>query len=69
VKAKELLSTHNLPYTERDIIHDPLAARELFALTKKFFPKNKPVTTPQIWIDGVYIGGAAELEQYLAPTK
>jgi glutaredoxin len=64
-KAKELLSENNMSYTARDVIADPRAMWELFYLTKQFFPKDKPVTTPQIWIDGKYIGGAEELQTYI----
>ncbi len=60
--AKEIFEKNNVVYEERDIVKDPMRTAELFFLTKQFFPKNKPVTTPQIWIDGKYIGGAEELE-------
>jgi glutaredoxin len=63
--AKELLQKNNLKYTEKNIVKNPLFTAELFYLTKQFFPKNKPVTTPQIWINGKYIGGAEDLEKYL----
>ncbi len=63
--AKELFVKNNINYLEKDIVKNPLYTAELFFLTKQFFPKNKPVTTPQIWINGKYIGGAEELETYL----
>lgn len=68
-RAKESLDMNNIKYTIRDVVADPLAAVELFHHTKKFFPKNKPVTTPQIWIQGVYIGGADELEIYFKKNE
>ncbi len=61
--AKEIFVKNNIVYEERDIIKDPMRTAELFFLTKQFFPKNKPVTTPQIWIDGKYIGGAEDLQK------
>ncbi len=64
-KAKELLNEKGLEYIERDVVKDPLATSEIFFHTKKFFPKDKPVTTPQIWHNGKYVGGADELEIYL----
>jgi glutaredoxin len=63
--VKELLKVNNLNYTERDVVKDPSAAAEIFFHTKKFFPSKKPVTTPQIWIDGKYVGGADELLKIL----
>jgi glutaredoxin len=56
ISAKEALNNAGLEYIEKDIIADPLAAQRLFFLTKQFFPANKPVTVPQIWIDGEYFG-------------
>lgn len=64
-KAKELLKKYGIQYEERDIIKSSLFAQQLFYLTKQFFPRNKPVTTPQIWLDGKYVGGANDLENYL----
>ena len=61
--AKEILVKNNIVFEERDIVKDPMRTAELFFLTKQFFPKNKPVTTPQIWIDGKYIGGTEELQK------
>jgi glutaredoxin len=65
VRAKELFKEMHLEYAERDVVVDPMATAEIFHHTKKFFPKNKPVTTPQIWHNEAYIGGADELEIYL----
>lgn len=65
IKAKGLLASKSLSYLERDVVKDPMATAEIFFHTKKFFPKNKPVTTPQIWIDGNYIGGSDELTTFL----
>ena len=65
-EAKELLQKNNIVFEERDIIADSRAAHELFTTTKKFFPKNKPVTVPQIWLSGKYIGGTTELKKHLS---
>lgn len=61
LRAKEILKKHDISYEERNIIDNALYAHQLFYLTKQFFPKNKPVTTPQIWLKGKYVGGADEL--------
>lgn len=62
-KAKELLREYDIEFVDKNIIEDPLAAHELFYLTKQFFPKTKPVTVPQIWLSGSYFGDAETLTQ------
>lgn len=57
VRAKELLEAANIEYDEIEA-----TPRTLRATTGK-------TTTPQIFIDGKYIGGADELEKYLAAKK
>lgn len=71
VRAKEMLKNENISYEKRDIIKNPLFAHQFFHLTKQFFPKNKLVTTPQVWLDGKYIGNHDELAVYLnkQPSK
>lgn len=62
--AKELLKKNSIQFEERDIVENALFARQLFYLTKKIFPRNMPVTTPQIWLHGRHVGGFAELDRY-----
>lgn len=56
VEVKKALDKAGIEYVNKDIVIDPLAAQQLFFLTKQFFPANKPVTVPQVWIDGEYFG-------------
>lgn len=57
VRAKAMLKQHGLAFDELEA-----TPRNLRAASGKS-------TTPQIFIDGKYIGGADELEQYFATTK
>ena len=60
-KAKEILEAKGVSYVEKDITRDPFNANQLFYLTKQFFPHNKPVTLPQIWLAGEYFGEASDM--------
>ena len=62
-KAKELLADKNIPYTYRDVVEDPLAAHEMIAWVKPLIPSNQPITLPQIFLKGEFIGGCDELEK------
>jgi len=62
-RVKTMLKKAGVAYEERDIIANPLFAHQLFTLTKRFFPRNKPVTTPQVWLKGRYIGGFEEVDK------
>lgn len=62
-KVKEILDAEGVSYTDKDITSDSFAAHQLFYLTKKFFPHNKPVTVPQVWLGGEYFGEASDVEE------
>ena len=59
VRAKAALKRHNLKYEEVEIGANGLSTSSLQALSGKG-------TTPQIFVDGELIGGADELEVWLA---
>lgn len=61
-KAKDILTKNGISYIEKEITSDPFAAHQLFYLTKQFFPRNKPVTVPQVWLGGEYFGEASDVE-------
>jgi glutaredoxin 3 len=61
IKAKQLMETHGIKYTEVDITHDKEAHRNLLAECAKInvFPKS----VPQVWRNEEYLGGFAELQK------
>ncbi len=65
-KAKDLLKEKNMNYTYRNVIEDPMAMHEMIAFVKPLIPSNKPVTLPQIFLNGEYIGGFEELSKKLS---
>lgn len=66
VRAKEMLDQAGIEYEYMDVIKNTRALYELFPRAKKHLGKKTPITVPQIWLDGKYIGGADELARNLA---
>lgn len=60
-RAKEALRKAGVEYDEKDIIRDALAPHLLFALLKPVFPANKPISVPQLWLDGKYFGESDDI--------
>lgn len=65
VHAKEMLDASGLTYTYHDVIKNPRAVYEMVPRTKQEIGDKTPVTTPQVWIDGAYVGGADAVEEML----
>lgn len=65
-RAKGYLDAAGIPYTYRDVVTNPGDLYEMLARVKPIVGPKTPVTVPQIWIDGRYVGGADELEKIVA---
>jgi glutaredoxin len=66
VRAKEMLERKGIAFTYHDVIKNPRAVYEMVPRAKHEIGEKTPVTTPQVWLDGKYIGGADALEASLA---
>lgn len=71
VKAKQLLQSRSLPYTEYIISlgmnEKPLLENQQYITRTQFLEKNpKAKTVPQVWIDDVLIGGYDQLSQHFS---
>ncbi len=53
-RAKALLNANDLDFNEIDVTHDALAEREMIQ-------RSGRTSVPQIFIDGIHVGGADEL--------
>ena len=53
-RAKALLDANNLGFHEIDVTHDALAEREMIQ-------RSGRTSVPQIFIDGIHVGGSDEL--------
>ncbi|MEL6375257.1 MAG: glutaredoxin [Pseudomonadota bacterium] len=68
VRAKAYLDEVGMAYTYHDVVREPRALYEMLARVKPIVGPKTPITVPQIWIDGRYIGGADELGRTLGLT-
>ena len=65
VRAKQYLDAAGPDYAYHDVVKDPRALYEMLARVKPIVGPKTPVTVPQIWIDGGYVGGADRLSEML----
>ncbi|HHF3022791.1 glutaredoxin [Vibrio diabolicus] len=66
VKAKQLLDDAGVQYEYHDVVKDSAALYRMIPEVKAIIGEKTPVTVPQIWLDGKYVGGADDLEKWLA---
>lgn len=63
-RAKADLEAKGITYTYHDVVKNPGAMYEMLARVKPIIGAKTPVTMPQIWIDGAYIGGSDQLRTH-----
>ncbi|EHU8078216.1 glutaredoxin [Vibrio cholerae] len=65
VKAKQLLDTAGIDYRYHDVVKESAALYRMIPEVKAIIGEKTPVTVPQIWLNGQYIGGCDALEKWL----
>lgn len=65
VRAKATLEEKGVPFKYHDVVRQPRALYDMLARVKPIIGPKTPVTVPQIWIDGKYIGGAEQLAEVM----
>ena len=65
IRAKDYLLKAGVQNRYYDVVKDTRALYEMLARVKPIIGPKTPVTVPQIWIDGNYVGGADALKQIL----
>lgn len=65
VKAKSLLDKTGIEYQYHDVVKESAALYRMIPEVKAIIGEKTPVTVPQIWLEGKYIGGADNLEKWL----
>jgi len=63
VRAKGYLDQAGIDFEYHDVVKEPRALYEMLGRVKPIVGPKTPVTVPQIWFDGEYVGGADELEK------
>ena len=61
VRAKVYLAEAGIAYAYHDVVKEPRALYEMLARVKPIVGAKTPITVPQIWLDGAYVGGADQL--------
>ena len=64
-RAKSYMKTAGLEYTYHDVVSNPRALYEMLAHVKPIIGPKTPITVPQIWIEGTYVGGTDQLSHVL----
>ncbi len=64
-RAKGYLEEAGIEYRYHDVVRDPRGLYEMLARVKPIIGPKTPVTVPQIWLDGRYVGGADQLSALL----
>ena len=65
IRAKGYLEIAGIDYRYHDVVKDPRALYEMLGRVKPLVGAKTPITVPQIWLDGRYVGGADELSRLL----
>lgn len=69
LKAQKLLQAAHIDVAYRDVVKDSAALYRMIPEVKAIIGDKTPVTVPQIWIEGQYIGGCDALELWLKDQK
>ncbi len=69
VRAKQALDNAGIPYQYHDVVKEPRSLYEMLARVKPIVGPKTPVTVPQIWLDGHYVGGAEQLQRHLGGER
>lgn len=62
-RAKAYLDEAKIDYVYHDVIKEPSGLYDMLARVKPIIGPKTPVTVPQIWINGLYVGGADDLSK------
>lgn len=64
-RAKDYMKKEGIQYTYHDVVRNPRDLYEMMSRVLPMMPPKTPITVPQIWLGGRYIGGADQLQEFL----
>jgi glutaredoxin len=64
-RARNELDEAGIDYIYHDVVKDSQAMYEMLDRVKPLVGTKTPITVPQIWIDGLYVGGADSVSKLL----
>lgn len=67
-RGKKYLDEAGIAYRYHDVVKEPASLYEMIARVKPIVGPRTPITVPQIWLDGEYVGGADDLARRLNRT-
>ena len=62
-RAKGYLENAGIEYAYHDVVKEPRSLYEMLGRVKPIVGPKTPITVPQIWFDGKYVGGADQLQE------
>ena len=65
LRAKDYMQQAGIQYTYHDVVRSPRSLYEMLARALPLIGHKTPITVPQIWLGGQYIGGADRLEEFV----
>ena len=65
IRAKNYLKNANISFVYEDVVKKPAAMYEMLARVKPIVGAKTPISVPQIWIQGNYVGGADSLSKII----
>jgi len=69
-RAKGYLTKAGLDFEYHDVVKEPGSLYEMLGRVKPIVGPKTPITVPQIWFNGKYVGGANELQDIVqAPVE
>lgn len=63
VRAKGYLDKAGIEFTYHDVVKEPRSLYEMLGRVKPIVGPKTPITVPQIWFNGKYVGGADQLQE------
>lgn len=64
-RAKQYMADAGIQYTYHDVVKSPRSLYEMLARVKPLVGHKTPITVPQIWLGGHYVGGADQLGEFV----